>query len=79
MTLEGKGDIAPFSITLGIYGLMFHTEFLSTLEQSQKFFDWYKAKIEMILDHYDVEEKNRDYSWETRQNEMMHEIVDYRG
>lgn len=27
VTLEGKGDIAPFSITIGIYGVMFHTEF----------------------------------------------------
>ncbi|MAW97055.1 MULTISPECIES: hypothetical protein [unclassified Leeuwenhoekiella] len=26
ITLEENGSIAPFSITIGIYGLMFHTD-----------------------------------------------------
>ena len=75
VTLEGKGNIAPFSITLGIYGIMLHTGFLSDLEQGQKCFDLYKKKIEIIINHYAVTEDERDKMWSERQNELMEEIL----
>jgi hypothetical protein len=30
ITIEKDGDISPFSVTFGIYGLMFHSFFCST-------------------------------------------------
>ena len=75
VTLEDKGDTAPFSITLGICGLMFHTEFFSTIDQGQRCFELYKEKIELIIAHYSVEETDRDKEWNARRNQMMDEIL----
>lgn len=52
ITLEKDGNIAPYSITLGIYGLMFHTHFCSTLEEGNLYFERFKLKIEEILNLY---------------------------
>jgi hypothetical protein len=52
ITLEKDGDITPYSITLGIYGLMFHTHFCSTLEAGNHYFERCKLKIEEILSLY---------------------------
>jgi hypothetical protein len=35
ITLEHSGHIAPFSITCGIYGWMFHTRFFGTAAEAQ--------------------------------------------
>jgi hypothetical protein len=75
VTLEQKGNVAPFSITLGIYGLMFHTKFLSTAEQGQRCFELYKEKIEMVIHHYLVEELERNEEWRARRNEIIDEIL----
>ena len=76
VTLEGKGDVAPFSITLGIYDLMFHTQFFSSLDHAQRCFQLYKEKIELIIRHYSVKEPNRDSKWNTVHNQLMDEILD---
>jgi hypothetical protein len=75
ITLEEKGDIAPFSITLGIYGVMVHTRFYSTFEQGQRCFDLYKNKIEQVISHCSTAEAERDETWTKRHNEMMDEIL----
>lgn len=75
VTLEDKGEIAPFSITLGIYGLMFHTEYFSTIDQGQRCFDLYKNKIEQVINHYAINESDRDETWTKRHHEMMDEIL----
>lgn len=49
VTLEQGGDVAPYSITLGIVGLFFHTHFVSTYTESIKDYDWFKSKLEEIL------------------------------
>jgi len=63
VTLGGKGNIAPFSITLGIYGVMFHTEFFFRLGTGTEMFRFYKKKIEIIVNHYAVTEDERDKMW----------------
>lgn len=75
VTLEEKGTVAPFSITLGIYDLMFHTEFFSTIDEGQRCFGLYKEKIELVIGHYSVEESDRDAGWNTRHNQIMDEIL----
>lgn len=75
VTLEGKGDIAPFSITIGIYGVMFHTEFFSTVDHGQRCFELYKEKIEMVVSHHSVSEDNRDAKWNKRQDQLIDEIL----
>ncbi len=75
VTLEGKGNIAPFSITLGIYGLMFHTEFFSDLEHAVKCFNLYKLKINEVLQHYSTDQASRNKEWNERHNQLMEEIL----
>jgi hypothetical protein len=75
VTLEDKGDVAPFSITLGIYGLMFHTAFFSTVGHGQRGFELFKENIELLISHCSNEETNRDSQWNERHNEMMDEIL----
>lgn len=75
VTLEDKGHVAPFAITLGIYGRMFHTEFFSTADQSLKCFDLYKEKIEQVFDHVGIGERDRDNGWTIRYNQLMDELL----
>lgn len=49
ITLERDGAIAPFSITCGIYGWMFHTRFLSTLAAAEADFRDMKNALDVIL------------------------------
>jgi hypothetical protein len=75
ITLEGNGSIAPFSITIGIYGLMFHTDFYSSLENAESEFKKFKTKVEKIIEHYLIDENNRDLEWEEKQNQLMELIT----
>ena len=49
ITMERNGDIAPFSITCGIYGWMLHTRFFSTEVEASAEFNRMKEKLAVIL------------------------------
>jgi hypothetical protein len=59
--LEERGDIAPYSITIGIYHLLMHTHFCATVEVARKDYQMFKTKIEEILelDGEDTEKCNQ--------------------
>ena len=76
ITLEESGSIAPFSITLGIYGVMFHTDFYSSLENAKTEFGIFKSKVEKIIEHYSIPENDRDSKWEEKQNRLMELITE---
>jgi hypothetical protein len=50
ITLEHDGMTAPFTITCGIYGWMFHTCFFSTREQADRAFDAMRDVLATIVD-----------------------------
>lgn len=75
VTLEQSGETAPVSITMGIYGVMFHTEFFGAIDHAQKCFDLYKNKIDEIIEHYEVVESNRNEAWAIRHDQLMDEIL----
>lgn len=77
VTLEDKGDTAPCSITIGIYGLTFHTEFFSTSDHGQKCFDFFKEKIEQIIDHYLNADQKQDSTWTNKLNQLMDELLNH--
>jgi len=76
ITLEENGSIAPFSITIGIYGLMFHTDFYSSLENVENEFKNFKTKVEKIIEHYLIEENNRDSEWNEKHNQLKELITE---
>ncbi len=49
ITLEEGGSVAPWSITCGIYGWMFHTRFFGSEENGNHEFDQMKIGLEDVL------------------------------
>ena len=50
ITLERECRNAPFAITCGVYGRMFHTRYFATSEEAHGEFDQMKAALGEILD-----------------------------
>jgi hypothetical protein len=76
VTIEKDGNIAPYSVTLGIYGLMFHTHFESTEMDAKKFKEFAVKKIDEILALYDVSESARDTLWYDKHNNLVSELAE---
>ena len=74
VTIEKDGTIAPYSVTLGIYGLMFHTHFTGTIEKAQLFATFAKQKIDQIFDHHNIAGPQRDVSWNDQLNILLEEL-----
>jgi hypothetical protein len=49
ITLEEGGSIAPWSITCGIYGWMFHTRFFGSEAEGNREFEVMKVGLEDVL------------------------------
>ena len=49
ITLEKDGKSAPFAITCGIYGWMFHTRFFSSLPETTVEYERMKAALSDLL------------------------------
>lgn len=75
ITMEKDTDIAPFAITMGIYGLAFHTNYYSSMEDAEEGYDWYKGKVEEIVSLYSVPESERDTRWEEQQNQLLEDLI----
>ena len=75
LTLEKSSVNAPYAITIGIYGLLFHTIFFSDLEKSEVRFNLLKQNIEPILTHLSVEEIDRKDGWRSQLNEMTDDLI----
>jgi hypothetical protein len=68
VTLEKGGPIAPFAITCGVYGWMFHTSFFSTQQNADTAYAAMKQGLSDILglipladDPHVDEQRNRVY------------------
>lgn len=75
ITIEKDGTIAPYSLTLGIYNLMFHTHFASTIEEISKYAEYAKLKIQEIFFHYEIPEELRDKYWQSQLNQLLEELT----
>ena len=49
ITLERDGDIAPFSITCGVYGWMFHTRFFGEEAEARSQYDAMKVALSDLV------------------------------
>jgi hypothetical protein len=63
ITLERDSDIAPFAITLGIYGLMFHTHFSGNEQEAKAYLENKKAQISEVLVHLQIDEPDQTIAW----------------
>ncbi len=76
VTVEKDGDIAPYSVTLGVYGLMFHTHFSSTNIEAIKIMDFAMIKIDEIFFLYETPENERDAEWNHKHNHLVSELCE---
>lgn len=75
ITIERDGDIAPFAVTLGIYSLMFHTAFSSTMDEAQAQVQFFKTKVESIFTFLETPESSRDKQWKEQYDVLTNEII----
>jgi hypothetical protein len=75
ITIEENTTIAPYSITIGVYGLLFHTVFCSSLDEVNSKFEFFKLVVEDILNLYEVDEKNRDQEWKDKHNSLTEKLT----
>lgn len=71
ITTEKNGNIAPYSLTIAFYGLMFHTEFCGNELESKEIMNSLKEKIEVVINHHGTLEESRDSEW----NEKLHSLL----
>ena len=77
ITLEKDcGDI-PFAITLGIYGTMFHTEYLSELDVAKDYVGTCKYYINKYFDLQTIHSNKRDDLWKTKKNSLLQNLRDF--
>ena len=76
VTLEKDCGNIPFAITIGIYGLMFHTHFESNLKIAEEYIADTKFRINKIFDLYDVPEEKRSEFWQTKHERQINELAE---
>jgi hypothetical protein len=75
ITIEANVGSIPFAITLGIYGLMFHTEFFNEIEIATEYFKRKKIEIDRILKMFEIPEDNQDTEWENKKDEYLEKLM----
>lgn len=76
ITLEKECGNVPFAITIGIYGLMFHTHFESDLKIAKEYIADSKFKINKIFELYDVPKEKRNEFWQTKHDRQINELTE---
>jgi len=79
VTFEKDGDIAPYSVTIGIYGLMFHTHFASTDIDAKMFMESSMKKIDEVFTLYETAESERDTTWHDNHNSLLSELAEHKN
>ena len=68
ITLESGTTVAPFAITCGVYGWMFHTRFFSSESEAMESFDSMKDSLAVILEMIPSKD---DYNEATMQSVVL--------
>ena len=76
VTVEKDSQIAPFSITFGIYGLMFHTHFCSNKEDAVSYLKRTVSLIDKVFMLYDIPEIQRKTDWNESHNDLMEKLTE---
>jgi len=75
ITVEREGTTAPFAITFGIYGLLFHTYFRSLQTETDEAVSWLRSKINEVFDLYELPEEQRTDEWYHEHDRLVHELT----
>ena len=61
LTIEKGGDIAPYTLTSGIYGCFFHTTHLSNIKEGISEFEAMKAEISEFVNKETSTDEEHDW------------------
>lgn len=75
ITLEKDCGNIPFAITLGVYGLLFHTQYENDLSAAEAYIELKKVQIEMVFEHYEISIENRDDTWNQKHDVLIDAIA----
>ncbi len=78
ITIEKDAGLAPHAITLGIYGLLFHTKLVSTSTEVMHFVARTKALVESLFIHLSVAKEMQNELWQTEYDRLVDEICENR-
>ena len=76
ITIEKKTKIAPFTVTLGVYGIMFHTDYFPTESEARNFVFESMKKIENLFKHLEVPENQQAEDWKKIYNDLALKIAE---
>ena len=76
ITIEKEADNAPFAVTLGVYGLLFHIHFAGTEIQAQEFVNETKLRIEKLFEHLSIPQEQQDNLWNEAFNKLSGQICE---
>ena len=76
ITLEEESSFAPFAVTCGIYGWMFHTRYFSDKAEASDEYDAMKNELNEILESISAEEENLDEEAHKEIAEKMERFVE---
>jgi hypothetical protein len=76
ITLEKDCNDIPFALTLGIYGLMFHTHLDSNLDNAHIFIRNSKSKINKLFEMYNLPEESRTDLWQIKHDKLIEELAE---
>ena len=76
ITIEKETDIAPFAVTLGVYGIMFHTDFFPAESEARNFVFESMKKIENLFKHLEVPENQQDRNWNEIYNRLVEKLAE---
>lgn len=74
ITLESNVEKTPFAVTLGIYGLAFHTKYFGELDDATEYFKRKKIEILEILKLCNFLDENIEI--ENELNELLEKLID---
>ena len=75
VTLERDSPTAPFAITFGLYGLMVHTCYFSTLADAQQAFEEIKTALGKMADMIPYDDDPEAYEKMEPVFEMIRQLV----
>jgi hypothetical protein len=74
ITIEKGASNAPFAVTLGVYGLLFHTYYSGMETQARLFANESKNRIEKLLEHISISQDQQDNLWKEIYNKLVEQI-----
>jgi hypothetical protein len=76
ITIEKETEIAPFAVTLGVYGVMFHTHYVSSESESKDYVMESMKRIEMLFRHLEVPENQQNEDWTKVYNDLVEKVAE---